>query len=130
MVESRGNMVCGVRMEEQKIRDAFSGGLSLSGGIFQPLLYLSRVDEPDFGCEGRPEGKKIYGRAYGRDAAGPRLWDLEEADLWRGGFDDGMWVGLWQGGYATLAGNSTQPKPLSEALFQRVFGNCDGGNGI
>jgi len=112
-------------MEEQEIRDGFIKGLSLPEGQFWPLLYLSRTDEPDFGCEGRPEGQKIYGRAYGWDGDGPRQWDIEEADLWRGGFDDGMWVGRWQGGYATLARRSARPKPLCAEVFHRAFGAVD-----
>jgi hypothetical protein len=26
--------------------------------------YVTRIEEPDFGCEGRPEGQKIKDKVY------------------------------------------------------------------
>ena len=49
-------------MDEQQIKTAFSEGISLSEGQFTPIYYLSRVDEPEFGCEGRPEQGKMKHR--------------------------------------------------------------------
>ena len=57
-------------MDEQQIKNAFSEGISLPEGQFTPIYYLRRVDEPEFGCEGRPEQGKIFGRAYGYDKMG------------------------------------------------------------
>lgn len=109
-------------MELEKMNAAFDRGLNLPEGRFQPLYYLSRVDEPEFGCEGRPEAGPILGRAYGFDPQGPRQWDIGEVDLWRSGLDDGMRVGRWQGGYATLPMGTDRPRPLEPELFGRMFG--------
>ena len=108
-------------MEQTELREAFQNGICLPGGIFWPLYYLSRVDEPEFGCEGRPEGGPIFGLAYGFDTQGPRRWEIGEVDLWTSGLDDNMWVGRWQGGYALLPVGSQYPKSLDTALFHRVF---------
>lgn len=108
-------------LEQEKLDAAFSRGIDLPGGKFWPLYYLNRVDEPEFGCEGRPEGGRIFGRAYGVDAQGPRQWDVEESALWRAGLDDGMWVGTWQQGYATLASGTAEPHSLEKALFDEIF---------
>lgn len=108
-------------MEQAELRAAFQDGIALPEGTFWPLCYLSRVDEPEFGCEGRPEGGPIFGLAYGFDAQGPRRWQIREADLWVSGLDDNMWVGCWQGDYAILPAGSHHPKPLEKALFDRVF---------
>ena len=108
-------------MEQAELRTAFQKGIALPEGTFWPVCYLSRVDEPEFGCEGRPEGGPIFGLAYGFDAQGPRRWEIEEADLWRSGLDDNMWVGRWQEGCAILPAGSRHPKPLEKALFDRVF---------
>ena len=108
-------------MEEQQLHAAFSAGIALPEGRFAPLYYLSRVDEPEFGCEGRPEQGKIYGHAYGFDAGGARQWEIEETALWCLGLDDGMWVGRWQGGYALLSAKGAL-RPLSEDDFAAIFG--------
>ena len=60
-------------MEREKMAEGFAKGIRLPGGLFRPLYYLTRVDEPEFGCEGRPEGGRICGRAYGFDAGGEWL---------------------------------------------------------
>ena len=62
-------------MDEQQIKTGFSEGISLPEGQFTPIYYLSRVDEPEFGCEGRPEQGKIFGRAYGYDKNGFKIND-------------------------------------------------------
>lgn len=109
-------------MEREKLAEGFARGIPLPGGTFYPFYYLARVDEPEFGCEGRPEEGPILGRAYGYDAQGPRQWDIGEVDLWRGRLDDQMWVGHWQGGYAVLAQGTTEPRVLERELFERMFG--------
>lgn len=107
-------------MEQQQLCAAFAAGIDLPEGRFMPLYYLNRVDEPEFGCEGRPEQGKIYGRAYGFDRSGARQWEIEEAALWRLRLDDGMWVGRWNGGYGLLDAKGNV-RALSEADFTAVF---------
>lgn len=34
--------------------------IEIDGKIFQPLLHLLYVEEPDFGCEGVPEDGAVY----------------------------------------------------------------------
>lgn len=108
-------------MEQRQMEETFARGIDLPGGRFWPLYYLTRVDEPEFGCEGRPEAGPILGRAYGFDARGPRQWDIREADLWRSRLDDRMWVGRWQGDYAVLTRDATEPRALEQELFERMF---------
>ena len=35
-------------------------GFRVKGKNLVPLAFIYRVDEPDFGCEGRPVGKVMY----------------------------------------------------------------------
>ena len=105
------------REEAQKILEQ---GISLKEGEFAPLIYLSRVDEPEFGCEGRPDGGVVCGTAYGVTPEGDRVWPVEEQLLWRAGLDDGMWVGRWRGGYAMLSA-AGRVRVLDEALFRALF---------
>ena len=109
-------------MDEQQIKIGFSEGISLPEGQFTPIYYLSRVDEPEFGCEGRPEQGKIFGRAYGYDKNGPHQWEIEETALWRAGLDDNMWVGRLNGSYATLRPFSGRVELLPADRFGAAFG--------
>ena len=105
-------------MDEQQIKTAFSEGISLPEGQFTPIYYLSRVDEPEFGCEGRPEQGKIYGY----DKNGPHQWEIEETALWGAGLDDDMWVGRLSGSYATLCPSFGRVELLSAERFDSAFG--------
>lgn len=108
-------------MTRKEIQQAFAQGITLPEGEFAPLIYLHRVDEPEFGCEGRPDGGVICGTAYGVTPEGEQVWQVEERLLWRAGLDDGMWVGRWQGGYALLSSNG-QVRALDEETFHKLFG--------
>ena len=46
--------------------------IEIDGKIFQPLLHLLYVEEPDFGCEGVPEDGAVCGSIVAEDAAGRR----------------------------------------------------------
>lgn len=108
-------------MKEEQIKAAFQQGIALQSGWFQPLIYLYRVDEPEFGCEGRPDGGAICGVAYGITLEGERKWQVEERLLWSTGLDDGMWVGKFGDSYALLTAGR-QLKPLTEETFHEIFG--------
>ena len=43
--------------------------IEIDGKIFQPLLHLLYVEEPDFGCEGVPEDGAVCGSIVAEDAA-------------------------------------------------------------
>ena len=109
-------------MDEQQIKTAFSEGISLQEGQFTPIYYLSRVDEPEFGCEGRPEQGKIFGRAYGYDKNGTHQWENEETSLLWLCLDDDMWVGRLSGSYATLRPSSGRVELLPADRFDSAFG--------
>ena len=44
--------------------------IEIDGKIFQPLLHLLYVEEPDLGCEGVPEDGAVCGSIVAEDAAG------------------------------------------------------------
>ncbi len=108
-------------MKEEQIKAAFRLGIALQLGRFQPLIYLYRVDEPEFGCEGRPDGGAICGVAYGITPEGEQKWQVEERLLWSTGLDDGMWVGQMGDNYALLTAGK-QLKPLMTETFHEIFG--------
>ena len=74
----------------------FAGGRG-----FQPLVYLERVDLPEFGCEGRPETGEAAGAVWGSRPDGRHLWRIGEAALLASGFCDDLWIG-WQDGALVL----------------------------
>lgn len=57
-----------------------------------PLAFIMRVDEPDFGCEGRPEGKILYNKVYALTIKGQKVWLMGDEDLEVSGIYDNTWV--------------------------------------
>lgn len=70
----------------------------VNGAVFRPLGKILMVEEPDFGCEGAPDGC-IYGTVViqERDAERPRTVKIPEHTLFSGHMDDGMWYGSLAG---------------------------------
>ena len=88
---------------------------------FVPLIYLSRVDEPEFGCEGRPDGAIVYGMAYGETPEGRRTWKVEEHLLWNTGLDDDVWIGKIEQDYVVVKRDKSV-RVLPEEKFHALFG--------
>lgn len=65
----------------------------INGSIFRPKGRLIYVEEPDFGCEERPENEPVYGRVVLEDENGQRTVKIEESILFSGQMNDGMWYG-------------------------------------
>lgn len=57
-------------------------------------LRVREIEEPDFGCEGRPEGEEILVKILAEDALTGEevLCEMEEKALWDSGIDEGMQV--------------------------------------
>ena len=109
-------------MTELEIQTLLRDGMMLPGGEFRPIAFFARVDEPEFGCEGRPDQGLILGYIYGWDRHGKREWALEESALWAGGFDDRMWIGRFRGGVAALKEGATTPAPLENGDWISILG--------
>ena len=43
--------------------------------------YVTRIEEPDFGCEGRPEGQEITDKVYLKEAITKEEQLLYERDI-------------------------------------------------
>lgn len=63
---------------------------------FIPEFYLAEVEEPEFGCEGRPEGTVVYAGVEVQFEDGFKVIPIEERKLWNSGWDDGMWIGIME----------------------------------
>lgn len=56
-------------------------------------LRIVRIDETDFGCEGRPDGMPVMDKIYLRDVSGEEcVIQMEELLVWQRGLDEGMLV--------------------------------------
>lgn len=86
----------------------------VEGREIQPVGYLIRVDEPEFGCEGRPDGQPVYGTVLLCDAQGERTVPIEETVLMRSRLDDKMTIGLLDGTLVLVSRTRTTYVPLSE----------------
>lgn len=57
------------------------------------VLKIVRIDEPDFGCEGRPDGIPVTDNIYLLDESGEeQMIPMEEQLVWQRGLDEGMTV--------------------------------------
>lgn len=65
--------------------------------LFTPQAYLLLVDEPDFGCEGAPDGKPVCGSIRWVNAHGEHVTPIPETQLFATRLDDKMWIGEWKG---------------------------------
>lgn len=68
-------------------------GFKINRQQFYPEVFLYQVNEPDFGCEGRMEGKPVYAELYGYTLKGTVKWLLNERTLQECELFDQMWVG-------------------------------------
>lgn len=54
---------------------------------------IIRIDEPDFGCEGREDGVKAMSRIFMESEDGEKFTvEVEEKRLWKMELDEGMMV--------------------------------------
>ncbi len=81
--------------------------IDINGSIFRPKLRLIYVEEPDFGCEGVPEGGAVYGSIVLEDKTGQRKVRIEQSLLFASRLDDGMWIGTLAG-HMVLVGRDRQ----------------------
>ena len=60
----------------------------------EEVVYtIERIEEPDFGCEGRLEGEVVKDTIYLKGEDGTkRIVKMEEKELWQSGLDEGMVV--------------------------------------
>lgn len=71
---------------------------AMDGAEFIPVAFVVRVEEPDFGCEGVPEGHGPQGTLLIQNAVGEkRLCPILQELLLHTRFDDGIWIGWRQG---------------------------------
>ena len=97
----------------------------VDGQEFQPLVWLERVDLPDFGCEGRPEEGEPQGAVWGQRSDGKHFWRIGEAALLTSGFCDDLWIG-WRDGQLVLVPAGREgyrqavPGPALDVVLQKV----------
>ncbi|MGN1015129.1 MAG: hypothetical protein ACI4PM_07225 [Butyricicoccus sp.] len=100
--------------EEQTMQDERLQAFLSDGVEFVPQYYLLRVDEPDFGCEGCPEGETACGSVRLVDAEGERTVPIAETVLFATRLDDKMWIGTREG-IAGLVSRKGEWMPLNDA---------------
>ena len=57
-------------------------------------IRIKEIEEPDFGCEGRPQGESVFVKIWAEDAGTGEeiVCRREEKALWQSGIDEGMRV--------------------------------------
>ena len=61
---------------------------------FMRQIRIKEIEEPDFGCEGRPQGESVFVKIWAEDAGTGEeiVCRMEEKALWQSGIDEGMQV--------------------------------------
>ena len=110
-------------MDKVTIMGKLGIGFTAAGRKFTPKVFILMVDEPDFGCEGRPEGGKVFAELYGYDKTGERKWLLEDKYLISSGVDDKMWLGTLEGvdGVVAVTENADSWKVISNGPWVDIF---------
>ena len=86
---------------------------AVDGVEFVPQYYLLMVEEPDFGCEGCPEGEAVCGTVRLLDHVGERTVPIAETALFASRLDDKMWIGR-RDGELILVNRRLEWMPLNE----------------
>ena len=111
-----------INMTEEEIQTALETGFPLEGEPFRPLVYLRRVDEPEFGCEGRPEEGPVYGTIWGWDQSGAKTWQVPDWMIITAGLDDRMWIGLRAGQLVCCRAGKPGWKPFPKGKWLTALG--------
>ena len=109
-------------MTDQEILHRLRVGFETAGGHYSPVLYLRRVDEPEFGCEGRPEEGPIYGTIYGVSREGPFRMELEDWMILLSGMDDNMFIGVQEDGGLCCMFEDGSFRPLPDGPWTEKLG--------
>ncbi len=109
-------------MTEEEIQKRLSQGFLLEGKLFHPLVYLRRVDEPEFGCEGRPEEGPVCGTIWGYDRSGGKTWQIPDWIMEITGLDDRMWIGLLEGQLVSCQEGQPGWKPFPRGPWLEALG--------
>lgn len=80
-------------LDRRGIQYSLTNGFRFPEGVFLPIAYVVSVDEPDFGCEGRPENEKVYATLCTYTLEGMKTCKMEEHGLDASCLFDDMWVG-------------------------------------
>ncbi|BBF41814.1 hypothetical protein lbkm_0494 [Lachnospiraceae bacterium KM106-2] len=84
-------------LDKHNIINQLEQGFLIQNHQFHPRYFILQVDDPEFGCEGRPEGETIYGQITLLSLKGTFVLQVEEPFLWKSGIDDRMWIGRLDG---------------------------------
>ena len=76
-----------------ELEDLREQGIRTTEGIFYPVFWIEEVQEPEFGCEGRPEDAVITGTVIGRTPEEYLIFPVDEKLLYNSGLDDHMFLG-------------------------------------
>ena len=76
-----------------ELEDVREQGIKTKEGVFYPVFWIEEVQEPEFGCEGRPEDILITGTVIGRTPEEYLIFPVEEKLLYDSGLDDHMLLG-------------------------------------
>lgn len=68
-------------------------GFRIKEGQLMPIAYVVSASEPEFGCEGRPDGREVYGILNTYTITGLEKCQIEEKLFNESGIFDHMWVG-------------------------------------
>ena len=81
-----------------ELEDVRGLGIKAEDGTFYPVFWIEEVQEPEFGCEGRPEDVLINGTVIGRTPEEYLIFPVEEKLLYNSGLDDHMLLGYLKNG--------------------------------
>ena len=82
---------------ENEIKEGLGTIISVHNQKIKLICFIEQVDEPEFGCEGRPDNQPIFGKLVCIYPGGRKTVNIEEKLLWKSGLDDQMWIGKEEG---------------------------------
>ena len=112
-------------MEKEEIKRILSDGFD-GDVMYEPVAYISHVEEADFGCEGREEGSEVTDRIsfyyLDDDKLKYASVEIDEDTINESGIEDDSWVVVDDETSEALmiADEDSDPVPMDDDIYEAI----------
>lgn len=112
-------------MDKEEIKRILSDGFD-EDVMFEPVAYVSHVEEADFGCEGREDGSAVTDRIsfyyLDDDELRSASVEVEESLINESGIEDDMWIAVDEESSEVImmSDADSDPLPMNDEIYEII----------